>query len=127
MYFFCFVQGIARTQSPLRKKYAFESPTLICGDRRGQPNRSAMERPHSGPTALVIAVQPVPGKYDCGWQNGNIIEASAKLRCLTPISITLHLWITSKDRRRRITCIGWARQSHRMKHCVYLLLHPILI
>ena len=40
--------------------------TNICGDRRGQPNRSAMERPHSGPTALVIAVQPVPGKYDCG-------------------------------------------------------------
>ena len=38
--------------------------TNICGDRRGQPNRSAMERPHSGPTAVVIAVQPVPGKYD---------------------------------------------------------------
>ena len=37
--------------------------TNICGDRRGQPNRSAMERPHSGPTAVVIAVQPVPGKY----------------------------------------------------------------
>ena len=101
--------------------------TNMCGDRRCQPNRSAMERPHSGPTALVIAVQPVPGKYDCGWQNGNNIEAPAELRCLTPISITLHLWITSKKRRRRITCIGWARQSHRMKHCLYLLLHPILI
>ena len=37
--------------------------TNICGDRRGQPNRSAMERPHSGPTTLVIVVQPVPGKY----------------------------------------------------------------
>ena len=24
---------------------------------------STMERPHSGPTAVVIAVQPVPGKY----------------------------------------------------------------
>ena len=101
--------------------------TNICGDRRGQPNRSAMERPHSGPTALVIAVQSVPGKYDCGWQNGNIIEAPAERKCLTPISITLHLWIASKERRRRITCIGWARQSHRMKHCVYLLLHPILL
>ena len=32
----------------------------ICGDHRGQPNRrSAMERAHSGPTAVVIAVQPV--------------------------------------------------------------------
>ena len=24
---------------------------------------STMERPHSGPTTLVIVVQPVPGKY----------------------------------------------------------------
>jgi hypothetical protein len=38
--------------------------TNISGDRRGQPNRSAMERPHSGPTGLLIAVQPVPGKYN---------------------------------------------------------------
>ena len=83
-----------------------------------------MERPHSGPTALVIAVQPVPGKYDCGWQNGNIIEAPAERKCLTPISITLHLWTTSKERRRRITCIGWARQSHRMKHCCILVIAP---
>ena len=43
--------------------------TNMCGDRRCQPNRSAMERPHSGPTAVVIAVQPVPGKYD--WNNGS--------------------------------------------------------
>ena len=38
--------------------------TRIWGDRSGQPNRSAMERPRAGPTAFVIAVQPVPGKYD---------------------------------------------------------------
>ena len=37
--------------------------TRIWGDRRGQPNRSAMERPHSGPTSFWILVQPVPGKY----------------------------------------------------------------
>ena len=56
------VQGIARTQSPPTKKLRTRV-TNICGDRRGQPNRSAMERPHSGPTTLVIVVQPVPGKY----------------------------------------------------------------
>ena len=37
--------------------------TRIWGDRRGQPNRSAMERPRSGPIAVEIAIQPVPGKY----------------------------------------------------------------
>ena len=37
--------------------------TRIWGDRRGQPNRSAMERPRSGPTSFGIEVQPVPGKY----------------------------------------------------------------
>ena len=37
--------------------------TRIWGDRSGQPNRSAMERPRAGPTCLMIQVQPVPGKY----------------------------------------------------------------
>ena len=37
--------------------------THIWGNRKGQPNRSAMERPHSGGTAYVITVSPVPGKY----------------------------------------------------------------
>ena len=37
--------------------------THIRGNRRGQPNRSAMERPHPGGTAFRITVSPVPGKY----------------------------------------------------------------
>ena len=37
--------------------------THIWGNRKGQPNRGAMERPHSGGTAYVITVSPVPGKY----------------------------------------------------------------
>ena len=37
--------------------------TRIWGDRRGQPNRSAMERPRPGRTSFVINVPPVPGKY----------------------------------------------------------------
>ena len=37
--------------------------THIWGDRKGQPNRSAMVRPHSGGTAYLITVAPVPGKY----------------------------------------------------------------
>ena len=37
--------------------------TRIWGDRRGQPNRSAMERPRPGRTAWLIMVPPVPGKY----------------------------------------------------------------
>ena len=37
--------------------------THIWGDRKGQPNRSAVVRPHSGGTAFMITVAPVPGKY----------------------------------------------------------------
>ena len=37
--------------------------THIWGDRKRQPNRSAMEGPQPGRTALLITVSPVPGKY----------------------------------------------------------------
>ena len=39
--------------------------THIWGNRKGQPNRSAMEGPHPGGTALRITVAPTPGKYGC--------------------------------------------------------------
>ena len=39
----------------------------IWDNRKGQPNRSAMERPRPGGTALVITVTPVPGKYAGRW------------------------------------------------------------
>jgi hypothetical protein len=35
----------------------------IWDNRRGQPNRSAMEGPHPEGTTLVIMVTPTPGKY----------------------------------------------------------------
>ena len=38
--------------------------TNICGNRRRQPSRSAMEGPPPGETSLMIKVIPVPGKYD---------------------------------------------------------------
>jgi len=38
--------------------------THIWGNRRGQPNRSAMEGPRPGGSALLITDSPVPGKYD---------------------------------------------------------------
>ena len=37
--------------------------THIWGNRRRQLNRSAMEEPLPGRTALLITVSPVPGKY----------------------------------------------------------------
>jgi len=37
--------------------------THIWGDRKRQPDRSAMEGPQPGGTALMITVSPVPGKY----------------------------------------------------------------
>ena len=38
--------------------------THIWGNRRRQLNRSAMEEPLPGRTALLITVSPVPGKYE---------------------------------------------------------------
>ena len=40
--------------------------THIWGNRKSQPNRSAMERPRPERTSLMIKVPPVPGKY--AWQ-----------------------------------------------------------
>ena len=37
----------------------------VWGNRRGQPNRSAMERPRPGGAALLITATPAPGKYAC--------------------------------------------------------------
>ena len=37
--------------------------THIWGNRRGQPNRSAMEGPRPGGSASLITDSPVPGKY----------------------------------------------------------------
>ena len=56
-----FIQGIARTQSPLLRNCV---PELPFGNRRRQPNQSAMEGPLPGRTTLLIMVSPVPGKYD---------------------------------------------------------------
>ena len=63
---FCFsfkiVSGDSANAVPPTKKLRTRV-TRIWGDRSGQPNRSAMERPRAGPTSFVIEVQPVPGKY----------------------------------------------------------------
>ena len=61
-YDFLFNAGDSANAVPPTKKLRTRV-TRIWGDRSGQPNRSAMERPRAGPTCLMIQVQPVPGKY----------------------------------------------------------------
>ena len=51
-----------RTQSPTNKKLGTRV-NHIWVDRRGQPIRSAMERPRLGRAPLVIRASSVPGKY----------------------------------------------------------------
>ncbi len=41
--------------------------THIWGDRKGQPDRCAMEGPRPGGTSKLIKVTPVPGKYELLW------------------------------------------------------------
>ena len=61
------LQGIARTQSPLRTNYALESPTFVAIAGVNPPG-GAMDRPRPGRTSLLIRVLPVPGKYDSTWE-----------------------------------------------------------
>ena len=58
--------GDSANAVPLTKKLRTRV-TCIWGDRRGQPARSAMDRPRPGRTPLLIRVSPVPGKYACCW------------------------------------------------------------
>ena len=60
--FFVLRQGDSANAVPHYQKLRTRV-THIWGNRKGQPNRSAMERPRPGGTSLVIKVSPVPGKY----------------------------------------------------------------
>ena len=57
------VQGIARTQSPLRKNYALESPTFVV---IAEVNLTEVQWKGLAMAQLpwVIVVYAVPGKYD---------------------------------------------------------------
>ncbi|KPJ17545.1 hypothetical protein RR48_03506 [Papilio machaon] len=55
--------GGRRVRSPHYQKLRVRV-IRIRDNRRGQPNRSAMEGPRPGGTAFVITVAPTPGKYD---------------------------------------------------------------
>ena len=51
--------------------------TNVCGNRRGQPRRSAMQEPHSGRNPFVIRLTSPSGKYD--FLNSNISNASSHI------------------------------------------------
>ena len=56
-------QGLARTQSPTTTNYAVEIPTF--GEfARVSKARGAMAEPRRGWPAFLIAVSPLPGKYE---------------------------------------------------------------
>ena len=57
------LQGESANAVPHYQKYRTRV-TRIWSNRRGQPQRSAMQGPHSGRTAFVITVSSVPGKYE---------------------------------------------------------------
>ena len=62
-YFYIEISGVSANADPHTKKLRARV-TRIWGYRRLQPNRSAMVRPRSGGTTLLIMVSPAPGKYD---------------------------------------------------------------
>lgn len=57
------VVGASANASPHTQKLR-RGVTHIWGNPRGQLHRSAMEKPRSRGTALVITVSPRPGKYE---------------------------------------------------------------
>ncbi len=77
VYLYFLFQGLRERSPHYHKLYA--RLTHIWGNRRGQPNRSAMEGPHPGGTAFMITVSPAPGKYDCTQPRTEFI-ASASIK-----------------------------------------------
>ena len=63
---FVFKQGDSANAVPHYQKLRTRV-THIWGNRKGQPIRSAMDRPRPGRTSLMIKVSPVPGKYAWPW------------------------------------------------------------
>ena len=57
-----FLSGVSADADPHYHKLC-SRVSHIWGNRKGQPNRSAMERPRPGGTSLLIKVSPEPGKY----------------------------------------------------------------
>ena len=67
-FFFYCGQGIARTQSPLRKNYALESPAFgVIADV--SPSEVQWKSLNLGGLPCLITVPPVPGKYAWTGQN----------------------------------------------------------
>ena len=57
-----FLSGVSADADPHYHKLC-SRVSHIWGNRKGQPNRSAMEGPRPGGTSLLIKVSPEPGKY----------------------------------------------------------------
>lgn len=70
-YYFTFKPGVSANADPHTNKLRTRV-THIRGNRRLQPNRSAMEGPLPGETALLITVFSVPGKYAWSGRRRNI-------------------------------------------------------
>lgn len=80
--------------------------THIWGNRRGQPDRSAMERPRPGRSAFLITDPPAPGKY--------------ALRCHSTSTCKLSSLASSRHRGEQHACYDQsilavvAHESHSM-------------
>lgn len=60
--FLVFISGDSAYAVPHYHKLYARVPH-VWGNRRGQPNRSAMERPRPGGASFMIKATPAPGKY----------------------------------------------------------------
>ena len=70
---------VSANADPTLRNCAPEIPTR--GIRRGQPKRSAMQGPHSGQTACLIAVKPTPGKYE--FVINRLVVIAGSVSCVT--------------------------------------------
>ena len=69
--------GVSANADPHTKKFRARV-ARIWGDRKVQPIRSAMERPHPGGTPLLIRVPSAPGKYDLAYAASILIVTPTK-------------------------------------------------
>jgi len=62
-FYFRRIKGASADAGPHYQKL-YGRVTSVCGNRRGQPKRSAMQEPHPGRNTLVIIFTSPSGKYD---------------------------------------------------------------
>ena len=147
LFLICFVRGRANANPHYQKFCARVSH--VWGNRRPQPQRSAMPGPHPEGAALLITASPAPGKYEVHWPstptfipNHQGCTCGSKsfaesldqhFFCVCLAQHFLNLLKPARERkilfqkffRSQCTCLPWAKTIFLHSHTYTAVLHVV--